>query len=272
MCILEVNTRVGADLACDVPRPRARRSRTHGTSTFQCHTASQITIQRILSDLPCIERHAETLAGKASSLLHNISGEFSRLPLDRILCHGAHDMARDLADRASGNRRSSEFFAGWPKILDGHTGPFWVSSFVHGGFSDSCSDSGGGRAVLVLSLFLALLTVGVLKCYTGILYWVMISVFLGYCSSQAVLNMQAVHIGLGYSLTFLRWLLSGPWGCTINSSARLCLDTRLHVLHSVWDRAEPDRSTEKLNLVDSGQSRRRLFERLDELSASYSIA
>ena len=93
--------------------------------------------------LPCIDRHTETLAGKARSLLQNISGEFSRLPLDRILCHGAHDKARNLADRASENRRSSEFFAGWPKILDGHTGPFWVSSFVHGGFSDSCSDSGG---------------------------------------------------------------------------------------------------------------------------------
>ena len=67
------------------------RSRSHGTSTFQCHTASQITIRRILNDLPCIDRHAATLAGKARSLLQNISGEFSRLPLDRILCHGAHD-------------------------------------------------------------------------------------------------------------------------------------------------------------------------------------
>ena len=37
-----------------------------------------------------------------------------------------------------------------------------------------------------------------------------ISVLLGYCSSQAMLDMQAVHIGLLYSLTFLRWLLSGP--------------------------------------------------------------
>ena len=101
--------------------------------------ASQITIQRISSNLPCIDRHTETLAGKARSLLQNLSGEFSRLPLDRILCHGAHDKARDLADRASVNRRSSEFFAGWPKILDGHTGPFWISSFVHWGFSDSQS-------------------------------------------------------------------------------------------------------------------------------------
>jgi len=24
MCVFEINTRVGADLACDVPRPRAR--------------------------------------------------------------------------------------------------------------------------------------------------------------------------------------------------------------------------------------------------------
>ena len=69
-----------------------------------------------------------------------------------------------------------------------------------------------------------------------------------------MLDMQAVHIGLLYSLTFLRWLLSGPWGCTINLSARPCSDNRLHVLHSVWDRAEPDQYTEKLNLVDSGLS------------------
>ena len=60
-----------------------------------------------------------------------------------------------------------------------------------------------------------------------------ISVLLGHCSSQAMLDMQAVHIGLLYSLTLLRWLLSGPRGCTINSSARPYLDTRLHVLHSV---------------------------------------
>ena len=92
---------------------------------------SYIKIQRILNNLPCIDLHTETFAGKARSLLQNIiSGEFSRLPLDRILCHGAHDKATNLADRASENRPSSEFFAGWPKILDGHTGPFWVSSFV----------------------------------------------------------------------------------------------------------------------------------------------
>ena len=111
----------------------------HGTSTFQCHTTSQITIQRILSNLPCVDRHTETLAGKARSLLHNISGELSRLPFDRILCHGAHDKAKNLADQASGTGRSSEFFAGWPKILDGHPGPFFVSLFVCGGFSDSSS-------------------------------------------------------------------------------------------------------------------------------------
>ena len=127
----------------------------YGTSTFQCYTASQITIQRILNN-----RHTETLAGKARSLLHNISGEFSRLPLDRILCHGAHDKARSLAHRASENRRSSEVFAGWPKILDGHNGPFWVSSFLYGGFSDSCSDSGGGPGgagiVVALDSFIGL--------------------------------------------------------------------------------------------------------------------
>ena len=59
---------------------------------------SQITIERILSSLPCVDRHAETLAGNARSLLQNISGEFSRLPLDRILCHGAHHQAKHLAD------------------------------------------------------------------------------------------------------------------------------------------------------------------------------
>ena len=80
-----------------------------------------------------IDRHTETLVWKARSLLHNISGEFSRLPSDRILCHGAHDEAKNLADQASGTGRSSEFFAGWLKILDGHPGPFWVSSFVCGG-------------------------------------------------------------------------------------------------------------------------------------------
>ena len=113
-----------------------------------------------------------TLAGKARSLLQDISGVFSRSPLDRIQCHGAHDKARNLADRASGSGRSSEFFAGWPKFLDGQTGPFWVSSFVYGGFSDSSSDSGGGgRAVLVLSLLLALLTVGVLKCWPSLSSW-----------------------------------------------------------------------------------------------------
>ena len=96
-------------------------SRIHDASTFQSRTASRITIQRILSNLPCIDRHTETLAGKARILLQNISGEFSRLPLHRILCHGAHDKARNLADRASENRLSSEFFAAWPKILDGHT-------------------------------------------------------------------------------------------------------------------------------------------------------
>ena len=41
-----------------------RRSRTHDTSTFQSHTASEITIQGILSNLPCIDRHTETLAGR----------------------------------------------------------------------------------------------------------------------------------------------------------------------------------------------------------------
>ena len=95
-----------------------------GTNTFQCHTTSQITIQRILSNSPCVDRHTETLAGKARSLLHNISGEFSRLPLDRILCHGAHEKAKNLADQALGIGRSSEFFAGWPKILDGQPRPF----------------------------------------------------------------------------------------------------------------------------------------------------
>ena len=115
---------------------------THGTSTFQCHTTSQITIQIILSNLPCVDLHTETLAGKDRSLLHNISGEFSRLPLNHILCHGAHEKAKNLADQASGSGRSSEFFAGWPKILDGHPSHFWVSSFVCGGFSDSSSASG----------------------------------------------------------------------------------------------------------------------------------
>ena len=110
-------------------------------------------------------------AGKARSLLHNISGEFVRLPLDHILCHGAHAKAKNLADQASGTGRSSELFAGWPKFLDGHPGPFWVSSFVCGGFSDSSSASGGVRAVLVLSLFLALLTVGVLKFWPSLSSW-----------------------------------------------------------------------------------------------------
>ena len=140
---------------------------------------------------------------RGRSLLQNISGEFSRLPLDRILCHGAHDKARNLADRASKNRRSSEFFAGWPKILDGHTGPFWVSLFVHGGFSDCCSDSWGGPGGAGI-----VVTLGSSDC---LCFEVLaISVFLGYCSSQAMLDMQAVHIGLLYSLTFLRWLLSEP--------------------------------------------------------------
>ena len=141
--------------------------------------------------------------GTARSLLHNISGEFSRLPLGRILCHGAHDKARDLAAQASGIGRSSEFFAGWPAILNGHSGPFWVSSFVCGGFSDSSSDSGGGPggAGIVVTLGSS-----DCRCFEVLA----ISVFLGHCSSRAMLDMQAVHIGLLYSLIFLRWLLSGP--------------------------------------------------------------
>ena len=108
------------------PRPDAGRE-LNGTSTFRFNAISQIAIRRILNDLPCIDRHTATLAGKAMSLLQNTIGEFSRLPLDLILCHGTHDKARNLAARASQNRRSSEFVAGSPKILDGHTGPFWVS-------------------------------------------------------------------------------------------------------------------------------------------------
>ena len=139
------------------------------------------------------------------SLLHNISGEFSRLPLDHILCHGAHDKAKNLADQASGTGRSSQFFAGWPKILDGHPVPFWVSSFVCGGFSDSSSASWGGPggAGIVVTLGSS-----DSRCFEVLA----ISVFLGYYSSRAMLDMQAVHIGLLYSLTFLRWLLSGPCG------------------------------------------------------------
>ena len=129
--------------------------------------------------------------GTARSLLHNISGEFSRLPLGRILCHGAHDKARDLAAQASGIGRSSEFFAGWPAILNGHSGPFWVSSFVCGVFSDSSSDSGGGPAGLVLSLFLVLRIAGVLKFWPSLSSWD--TVVLGPCwtcklSTSALLN------------------------------------------------------------------------------------
>ena len=136
---------------------------------------------------------AETLAGKAKSLLHNISGEFSRLPLDHILCHGAHDKAKNLADQASGTGRSCEFFAGWPKILDGHPGPFRVSPFVCGGFSDS-SSAGTGIVITLGS--------SDSQCFE-------VLAFMGYCRSRAMLDVQAVHIGLVYSLTFLRWLLSG---------------------------------------------------------------
>ena len=132
----------------------------------KCHTASQITIQRILSNLPCVDRHTETLAGKARSLLQNISGEFSRLPLDRILCHGAHDKARNLADRASENRPNS--------LLSGRR--FWTVTLALSGFLRLFSGGsrtpvrtlGWGRAVLVLSLLLALLTVGVLKCWRSL--------------------------------------------------------------------------------------------------------
>ena len=179
------------------------RSRTHGTSTFQCHTTSQITIQRIMNNLACVDRHTEILAGKARSLLHNISSEFSRLLLGRILCHGAHDKAKNLAEQASGKGRSSEFFAGWPTILNGHSGPFWVSSYVCGGFSDSCSDSCGGTAGAGI-----VVTLGSSDCRCFEV--LAISVFLGHCGSRAVPDMQAVHIGLLYCLTFLRWLLSGP--------------------------------------------------------------
>ena len=133
--------------------------------------ASQIAIQIILNNSPCTDRHTETLAGKARSLLQNISGELSRLPLDRILCHGAHDKARNLADRASENRLSSELFAGWPKILDGHTGTFRVSSFVHGGFSDSCSDCGWGPGGALIVLTLGSSDFGVLKCWRSVSSW-----------------------------------------------------------------------------------------------------
>ena len=168
-------------------------------STFQCHNTSQITIRKILSNLPCVDRHTETLAGKARSLPHNISGEFSRLPLDHILCHGAHQ-AKNLADQASGTGPSSAFFAGWPKILDGHPGPFFVCLWGVLGLQFGLWGGPGGAGVVV--------TLGSSdsRCFEVLA----ISVFLGHCSSRVMLDMQAVHIDLLYSLTFLRWLLSGP--------------------------------------------------------------
>ena len=88
---------------------------------------------------------------------------------------------------------------------------FWtvtlaLSGFLRlltGGFSDSCSDSGGGPGDVGIVVTLGSSDC---RCFEVLAF----SVFLGYCSSQAMLDMQDVHIGLLYSLTFLRWLINGP--------------------------------------------------------------